>query len=577
MIIDNYYNTKDNIMKTIYTIAAFAAALMLAAGCAYEYPMPEILPDPELSVTGLQRYPTISIYDEQDITLTVNRTFGVSKAMSIPLVLDEAILDEYNTVYSTDIKLMDSQFYTLPESVEFGEHSKTAKAVVKVKVKDLIAAVGTDGAANCAIPIRFGESDTKFEDAGTMGKMMAMLKIDNPKVNVDVEDYNLYFVSISKAKQTISLSAQANFSTLKADKVTFSADASKVEEYNAAHGTSYSLLDSKYYSVKPAVFDEQAGLLSTDIEFDCASIGGTDTYILPLTFSQNEGYEVAQGAPIYVVVQMTDFKVWVVEGGNVLNSLSGSGEVEVRINAPIEQDLSVKLFYDPESIEMYNAMTGIEHATMAVQTVSAPEVVIPAGSQSCKVAYKLDLSDMPWDEGVARMSCLEVDPATMPEGTIIDGKPVYFSAERSRRGEFAVIELEEGAFKDGPFQDESSYAYNNGYRFMVGKIWLTSENPPANRFCSYAQGQKYTVQYSDKWSDGWLFFDVSDEQMPDKPGCYPLINLQDRTGMAETHNNSDDVTYNCSYFNENSGAFYFDFVIDNHSTAYEMGFVFTRQ
>lgn len=576
-------------MKTFRIITAFALSAMLAASCAYEYPMPEIQTDPELEAAGLQRFPTISIYDEQVIDLSVKRTFGVSKDLSFPLTVNEDILNEYNAVYGTAYKLMDASLFTVPENVVFEPNTQKTNVPVKVRVKELIAKVGAANAADYAIPLSFGQGETDMADAGSMGQVIVMLKIDQPTVDVVDDSYELFFVSISKAKQSVTLNATANFTTLAASKVSYKVDESKVAEYNAANGTSYKVLDSKYYTIKPSAFDAEAMTLATDVEFDCASIGGNDSFLIPLVFDQKEGYTVNQAEPLYVVVQMTDFKVWVVKENkyDVIRPQSGHGELEVRINAPIEQDLEINLVYNTASMIYYFASVGMELPTMDPSLLSSEKAVIPAGSQSCMVPYSLDLSAMEWDAGGAQWACLEVDKSSLPEGSTVDGLPAWFSAERTRRGDYTVTALDEGEFKNGPFRKEGQgYSFNNTYRTMAGKIWLVSENPKqAAGSIKTVHGQKYAVNYADKWSDGWLYFDVADEEIEGKPGCHALIHMQDRgcwwnpelnDGEGGWEGAGDWITYNSSYFDENNGSFYFDFVQDNANTAYEMGFIYTR-
>lgn len=578
-------------MKTFRIVFALALSALMVASCAYEYPMPKIKTNPKMALSGLQKFHTISIYDEQEIPITVNRTYGVSKELSLPLVINEDILNEYNTVYGTSLKMMEPSLYTLPESVTFGKNTQSADAVLKVRVKDLIAKVGAADAEEYVIPLQFGAEDgaAEIEDAGAMGSIIVALNISDPTIKVIQSENKLSFVSISKAKQSVTLLAEANFNTLDEDKVSFKVDESRIAEYNTANGTEYKALDSGYYDIKRPSFDGSSNTLSVNVEFDCASIGGNDSFLVPLVLEQSQNYVIEQSEPLYVIVSMTDFKVWIVKESDyqVIQPLSGKGELEVQINAPIDEDLTVRLKYDSASLMTYFASIGTMLDSMDASMIEVGDAVIPAGSQSCRIEYSFDLSSMGWDTGNEQMACLEIDSSLLPEGTKIDGKPAWFSAERSRRGDYTVTPLDSGEFTNGPFRnDGETVMYNNTWRMMVGRIWLVSENPKqAASSISKTHGQKYAVCYSDKWTDGWLYFDVSGTEVAGKPGCYALVNMQDRgcwwnpeanDGNGNWEGDGDWVTYNSSYFDATNGSFYFDFVIDNGNTPYEMGFIFTR-
>mgnify|MGYP001050028672 CR=1 FL=1 len=59
-----------------------------------------------------------------------------------------------------------------------------------------------------------------------------------------------------------------------------------------------------------ADFDTETLEIESRIEFDCAAIGGEGTYLLPLEMHSDD-YSVVQREPVYVLIQMSELKIWV--------------------------------------------------------------------------------------------------------------------------------------------------------------------------------------------------------------------------------------------------------------------------
>ena len=110
-------------MKKIISSILLLAGVTVAS-CTDELPRPDVVPDPAFSLSGLQKTATISSYETTDVTVTVERTYGVSKELMLNLSVDGAEIDSYNEIYSTGFRQMDSKYYTMPESVTFAPNTQ---------------------------------------------------------------------------------------------------------------------------------------------------------------------------------------------------------------------------------------------------------------------------------------------------------------------------------------------------------------------------------------------------------------------------------------------------------------------
>lgn len=560
-----------NMKKRIISISAILA-MMLAASCTFEYPLPEIISNPALKENGYHKYTTVSIYEESLVPVKIGRTHGLSQELNVQLHVNEALLSEYNTVYSTDYDLMPQTYYEFPSAARIPEDSLDVTVQVKIFTDKLVQAVGIAKASNMIIPLRVTSSGQPIEEEANLLSALIGINVVKPIIDVQPEEYQLDFIPISPLTQDIEIVSTANFTTLAADKVTFSADEAGVAAYNAEYGTDYPLLPADRYKVHVSRFDQQSLQLQTSITFDCATMGGEGTFLLPLVMTQTEGYVVNQAKPVYVLINLTELRIWAKDAGKLLEPTTGKGTLELLINTPLSDDLSINLVYSKEKVSEYNAANGTSYAPLDPSLLTITSSVINASKLSGGIAYTVNVSKMEYDSGPEYLVPLVIDPSVLPDGTKIDAGVVWVKIIRTRVGTYTVTENPKGEFEAGPHKGK--HAYNNTWRKMAKTINLASV--VHGRFNPH--GKKYSVNYSDRWSDGLLFFDVSDMPMADYPTRYPLINLQDRSndGHESWGYSEDEVTYNSSYFDASNESFYFDFVIDNGSTAYEMGFTFTR-
>ena len=89
-------------------------ATILVASCKFELPIPDVIPNPAFGVSGLQRIPTVTIYETTDVDIELSRTYGLSKEITLDLAVDESLVNEYNRLYSSSYKVMDAKYYEVP-------------------------------------------------------------------------------------------------------------------------------------------------------------------------------------------------------------------------------------------------------------------------------------------------------------------------------------------------------------------------------------------------------------------------------------------------------------------------------
>lgn len=567
-------------MKKSVIIPMLVAVAALLTGCKFEYPLPEIHSDPIFEDSGFQRYITISIYDESPISLTLQRTAGLSKELTVDVVVDPTVLEEYNRVNETSHKMLPAKYFKLAPTATFDALSKEAQVEGKVYAEQIVKDLGLEGGSNMIIPLRIESQDAEIVSKASMAEMLVSVQIVDPQLNVESKDFTLSFIPISPLTQTVQLKATANFNTLETSKVTYTVDPSKVTDYAGEHGIDVSLLPAGRYVIGTPVFDRETMTLTTDVTLDCASIGGDGKYLLPLMLTQTAGYDVVQKTPVYILVEMSQLILSIVGSENPVTTATGQGEIEMKINTALPNDQAIALKYAPEKVAAYNAAHGTSYQSMEASKITLGEQnTIKAGEKSGKVPFLVNLSEVKYDTGAPYLLPFIIDGTPLLDGTVYNADETYWLlVNKSRAGDFVITELNEGAFAAGPHK-ASQYLFNYTWRKMVGKIWLwpdmqASLNPSSHPM----HDQVYAVVYSDRWADGILYFDVDENPMEGQPTRYALVNMQDRStdGNADWNNSMDEITYNCSYFDEADGSFYFDFVIDNGSTAYEMGFVFTR-
>ena len=104
---------------------AISAVVLLLTSCEFEHPYPTVLPDPIFPENGVQAVETNLAYESYVETITIQRTYGVSKELALNIVVDGAMIEEQNTINGTTYTLLDPKYYEVPEVVTFQPDTKS--------------------------------------------------------------------------------------------------------------------------------------------------------------------------------------------------------------------------------------------------------------------------------------------------------------------------------------------------------------------------------------------------------------------------------------------------------------------
>lgn len=544
------------IISSILLIAGVAAA-----SCTMELPRPDVVPDPAFSLSGLHKTATISSYETTDVTVTVQRTYGVSKEISLNLSVDGSEIDAYNEIYSTSYKQMDSKYYTLPGSVTFAPNTQTAEFNVTIKTAELVKDNGK-GAENLLVPVVITGASEDVADFGAMGTILIGLTTSDPTITVEVPETpeTLSFLSIDPLDQTVTVKAGTNFNNLDTKKVSLKVASDKVAEFNAANGTSYEPIPAVCYRIGDGEFDAENMTFENIISFSSGGMSDGKEYLCPVVLEQNGGYVVEQSAPVYVIASLTSLRAWAAETETKHDLPSyQNGTVTVQMNAPLSSDLPVGFKYDPDAVNAYNAANGTSYKTFDASKVTVGEASIKAASKRAAVGFTVDASALPYDGEDSYLVALTVDQDKFPKGTLFDdGKQtVFFEVVKTITGNYnKTVEGFQWQFNLTEGEDATFIAANKGGGETTQKVAPFTENETgynalANRIDFTAGSahegvpQKYYIIYGGNWKDGVILFDLSAE--PDKDGFYTMVNVSDRR-------TDDDWIWNKSKFNPADGS-----------------------
>ena len=532
----------------------------IAASCSVDLPRPNVLPDPAFSLSGLQKTATISSYETTAITVTVERTYGVSKEITLGLKVDESAISSYNEIYSTDYRLMDAQYYTFPESVTFAQNTQSATFDVVIKTAQLVKATGN--AEKYLVPIVITGASTEVEDFGTMGEILIGLTTADPLITVDVPEApeTLSFLSIDPLDQTVTFKAATNFNNLDTKKVSLNVSADKVKEFNAANGTAYELIPSQCYKMSDGEFDSENMTYENVISFSSKGMEDGKEYLCPIVLEQNGGYTVEQSAPVYVITSLTTLRVWAADTDKKQTLQSyREGSATIQMNAPLSNDVTVSFKYDPDAVAAYNAANGTSYKAFDASKVTVSDGVIAATSKTAAVGFTVDTAELPYDGADSYMVALTVDKDKFPAGTEFDAakQTIYFEVVKTITGEYT--KTVDGVSWDFNLNVDDVVTFvsaNKGGNEVTQTVKkFTENNTNYNSFANtinFTAGsafdgvpQKYYIIYGGKWTDGVFLFDLSDT--PDEDGYYRMVNMKDRK-------TDDDYIWSKSKFNPKDGS-----------------------
>lgn len=510
-------------MKKIKLFSTVVAGAVLLSACDVEYPEVKIMTDPGFESSQLQEVRTVSIYDTCEATFDVSRTEGLSQEMELTLAVDPALLEEYNLINGTSYELLDASCYEMPEKLEFKTLTKSLPFIVKLQPAALVAKVGLDKANNMVLPVRIVSTSAPAAEGASMS-LLVHPDIAAPSIMAEVPETEpeISFISISPAPQTYTVTARINFNTADLNKVNFAvpADAQQlVDDYNAAHPEDPDclLLPKSVYTLgTPAdgtyTFSEEEMTLTNQIKFQYADIDDAQPYLLPLVIEGPAEYGIEKVDPIYVKVSITELRIELMQTESNLKTGSGKGSVKVRINAKIDQDLTVALKYDKEKIAGY---AGSPYTELDESLVNTEPVTLSAGQISVDVPYTIDLSSYDFDDNKVYLVPLSFDEEVLLEGTkIVEGRGTNYVSVQHTLG---------GNYKKHVWGDENkTYIVGGVNEGGTIEIQLAAGRNILEQFQDL--GLKYILPKYNKYLE--LFFTT--EKDPSNPNRLKLINFQDR-------------------------------------------------
>ena len=504
-------------MKQFFKILALAALALPFTGCDVEYSDINILPDPVFEQNGLYTVNTISIYDDYETVINVSRTAGLSKELELDIVVDETLLAEYNELYNTDYKLLEAQFYDIPKNAQLASTVKSVDISVRIHPKALIAAKGMAAANNMLLPIRISNASTPVEDGGSMMQALLRLNIVEPIVQVEMPEQmpQLEFIPTIPLPQEITLNATAD-----------------VENTILAKQTNLNDL-----LIKESDFDTETLEIESRIEFDCAAIGGEGTYLLPLEMHSDD-YSVVQREPVYVLIQMSELKIWVTNAADLAKT-SGKGKIRVQMNSPMTVGQPVDFVFEPEKVETYNTEHGTAFKTLDAAKVVVTPTEIQAGSQYGELSFELDLSELDYDGADKYMVPLTLKSSELVDGTIVTGPSTfYIEVNKTLKGTY----------------DKEVWGEEKSNRVLKPAIFIAGQDGYAES--RNAKKQKYIINYNQTWTGGLIYFNISDETVAGHPNRRVLVDFSDRPN--ERADGYDQIVDSGSYLDTDTGDIYFN-------------------
>ncbi len=545
---------------------AISAVVLLLTSCEFEHPYPTVLPDPIFPENGVQAVETNLAYESYVETITIQRTYGVSKELALNIVVDEALVEEQNTINGTNYTVLDAKYYELPAVVTFEPYTKSATFEVVFKPYAMAKEMGLEAANNAILPIRIESED--IEDKAYLSELMLNPAIDTPQITVQMPETpaQLSFVPVSKLTQTYNLVADVNFNNVDVTKLEWQVVADKVAAYNSANGTNYKLLPSDYKIGAP-VFDKEALTVTTPVDMDCYKIGGEETYLLPLQLVENHAdYIVNQSDIYYILVSLTELKVWVDKASTVIDNTSGKGTITVKTNAPMDKPQPVVIKFAGDKLAAYNSANGTSYLGVAANTVTIASSEIPAGSLSVDVDFTIDISTMEFDSPTAYLVPFLLDKDSLVAGTLTEGEQTlisYFKVQKTLVGTYQREMLASLHTIDSIKADEN-YGSNapaikedQGEQFG-NRIVLVGTGTATDPMNTEDIGRwKYAISWHSTYENFIYFNILMDQPVPGKENCVRLGDFCDRP-HANPGGYDPLVDSGGSYVNTVTGEVFFD-------------------
>lgn len=535
-------------MKKLFKILMFAVLTLPFGSCDVEYDPIVTLPNVSLDNSGLTTVPTVSIYQNDAYTVTLARTEGLSRAAEFDIVVDQALLDEYNELNGASFQMMPSSVYTIGvATVSFPEKSKTATFTIQVKPQSMVTAAGSvEKAANYVIPFACIPKNPVNAPAPRLSALVRFT-FASPVVTVDapVEPEALTFIAGVEVPRVLQLSCQANFTTLQPAKLSFVATQQLVDGYNQANATEYRLLPTSCFAISAGKFDSEKRSLAYDITLEASKIDPDQVYLLPLKMASND-YTIIQDNIYYVIVSIQEiqFSVAKTDRYEVATKLIHRISLDVQLNGALAKDVPVEFAYDAGKIAAYNQSKGKVYEAFDAAKISVTKATMTAGAVKVSSVVSVDLAGLEFENGKEYVLPFVLDKSKLPQGAVMTSEDVvYVRLKRTLYGTW-------------------SNSKSDGY--VIGSAGWTSDNYMKATTSPYAvytdKGWKYCYcNFYYSWARGYHWYVAWDEVYAGDPNKRVIHAFSSATSGLSDEQNRDYPVDLGSHFDMTEGKVWFNF------------------
>lgn len=434
-------------MKRLFNILVSAVAVFALYSCEAELDPIVIYPDVELSNTGMQTVNTITIYDTDKYELRLSRTEGLSKVAEFDLVINEALINEYNEANGYNLKLMPESLYSLEHTtIAFDKADKDTVVMLNLKPAATLANAGSISAAEeYAIPISLvptAGSTINAKDEAL--EVMVKFAYSEPIVTIDgsANAQKLTFISGANVTRYLEVTGTVNFNTLDVKEISFEPNQAAVDAFNAANGTSHELLAEEYYTIGEGVYNSDDSSLKFDLAINASKADPSKTYLLPVV-AKCDAYTLRQEVMYYVVIDLQEVFMTVANTDRYVSAIQNNYQIpiEVSINGAVGQDMPIEFSYDESLIADYNAKKGKTYKAFDASRITCTPANIAGDATKTTATISVNMKDIAFDNGDEFVLPFRLDKSKLMEGTkMASDDVVYVRLKRTLYGAWGNIQ-----------------------------------------------------------------------------------------------------------------------------------------
>ena len=220
-------------MKSIFT--NICLLLILLASCTDKEVMDATF---TLEVRGYAEEECFTFGEEQPLYLWASKNWADSKLSEVTYAVDPNALETYNAEEGTNLKLLPESCYRIEENTfEVDDESQQAKFKMYYSPEQIIAEGGKYNEVEYALPIRISVNGVPMEDR--YGSVIVGFRVNEALISIRNTE-SVPVITIDNAvSQEVAMTFETNYNNIEWIKLDFTVGGDLVDEYNAAHGTTY--------------------------------------------------------------------------------------------------------------------------------------------------------------------------------------------------------------------------------------------------------------------------------------------------------------------------------------------------